>query len=666
MRRQSCVRRLSWFVAVAAVGASGAIVTPVPGPSGARWGTVAEATSVSDRIFGPDRFATAATVALAAADAAPPPLPGVVIADGRDFPDALAAASLGMPLLLTEANTLPAATRAALQQLVGRTTTAVVVGGPAAVGAAVLDELRALGFDVGRLSGLDRFATAADIARSVAERRGIGSWPGKGRTAFIASGVSPADALAAGPIASAAGIPLLLTRSTALPAPTAAAITELGIQHVVILGGTAAVSAPVSQTLAQLTGSTPTRLGGSNRHETAALVASAALASFDFGGGVLLVNGANDRFPDAMAAGPLGSALGRPVLLVSDSSVPAATRAWLSANAERLDRLTAIGGERAVPPAVLAGALDVVNGGPDPGVSWSITSREPGTGVVRMVVEDRSGRNLTVGSEFPAPTLDLRRIFVRVSPRIDGVGVPILDQPSRVQVFGAYRNGAEPDCGTVSSPLFVTVCVGFPLMDNLAGVDFSDIPNHPVDVSTVLDVLEADPTIAGPVDTSNVHYEGTSMGAISGLMFVAPQSADPRITTMIATVGFAIYWRPGMRIRANWDAGPRILMVNALNDPIIPNEVARNTMVAAGGSSKVEMLVHFSAEHGQGSCTELSQWRTAWFQHHVLAQTPAPPAPTAFASSCWAYGPQPGGSSGFPPLTPAAYQTTPDNWPPPS
>lgn len=329
MRRRSCIRRLSWFVAVAAVGASGTIATPLVGPSGARWGTVAAAAPVSDRIFGPDRFATAAAVALAAADATQPPLPGVVIANGRDFPDALAAASLGMPLLLTEVNTLPAPTRAVLEQLVGRTTTAVVVGGPAVVGSAVLSELSFLGFDVERLSGPDRFATAADIARSVAERRGIGSWPSKGRTAFIASGASPADALAAGPIASAAGIPLLLTRADALPTPTAEVLDELDIQHVVILGGTAAVSADVSLALAQLTGSTPTRLGGSNRHETATLVASAALASFEFGGGALLVNGANDRFPDAMAAGPLGSALARPVLLVSDSSVPAATRAWL-------------------------------------------------------------------------------------------------------------------------------------------------------------------------------------------------------------------------------------------------------------------------------------------------------------------------------------------------
>lgn len=313
-------------------------------------------------------------------------------------------------------------------------------------------------------------------------------------------------------------------------------------------------------------------------------------------------------------------------------------------------------------------ALAAVTGGPGPDVSWSITSREVGSGIVRMVVDDRSRRNLTAGGEFAAPTLDLRRIHVRVEPRVDGEGSSILDQHSRVQVFGSYRNGTEPDCGTGNRQAFVVVCVGFPLMDNLAGVDFRDIPNHPVDISTVLDVLEADPSIAGPVDTSDVHYVGASMGAISGLMFVAPQSADPRIATMVVNVGFAIYWIPGMRTRANWDAGPQILMINTLNDDTITNEVARNTMVAAGGSPNIEMLATTAGNHSDpiGGCNQVNQWRGAWEQHYVFRATPAPPAPTAFADACWVYGPQPGGSSGFPPFTPAAYQTTPDNWPPAS
>jgi hypothetical protein len=287
-------------------------------------------------------------------------------------------------------------------------------------------------------------------------------------------------------------------------------------------------------------------------------------------------------------------------------------------------------------------------------VTWVVTSRDDS--VVKFVVTDRSGRNF--GS---APVQNPRTIYVKSLLS----AAPTTDRPVRVHMVGNYRNGSDPlVCGPIPRPGWVTVCVGFPLMQ-FGDSDFRDIPNHPVDVSTVLDVLEADSALVGNVDTAEVHYSGTSMPAISGTLFVSPRSSDGRITTMLLNVGFAPYWAPGMRIKANWDAGPQILMTNALNDAVISNEVARNTMIAAGGSRNVEMIVMTNGTHSNSvaNCNQASVWIDQWLDHYVY-KLGAAPRSTDHANACWKYGPQPGGTSGYSPLTPAEYRTDPANWPP--
>ena len=93
------------------------------------------------RVFGPDRYATAAAVS---ARTFAPGVPVAFVATGTDFPDALAGASAaatqGGPLLLVRPTVIPAATLAELRRLKPRRI--VVLGGPAAVGDVVLPQLR--------------------------------------------------------------------------------------------------------------------------------------------------------------------------------------------------------------------------------------------------------------------------------------------------------------------------------------------------------------------------------------------------------------------------------------------------------------------------------------------------------------------------------------------
>lgn len=88
-------------------------------------------------------------------------------------------------------------------------------------------------------SGTNRYDTAAKIAAAIGNGN-IGGFGGK-RTAILAVGNNYADALAAGSIAFKGKHPILLTDSAALSTETNAVLTSLGIQQVIIMGGTSAV-----------------------------------------------------------------------------------------------------------------------------------------------------------------------------------------------------------------------------------------------------------------------------------------------------------------------------------------------------------------------------------------------------------------------------------------
>jgi putative cell wall-binding protein len=255
------------------------------------------------RLAGDDRYGTAADVARRGW---PQGTSHAFVASGSSFTDGLAggplAADRRSPLLLSASDRLPTPTRAALLSLGTKQVT--ILGGPAAVEDAVADELVAMGIEVDRAAGDDRFATAVAVARLLRERSG---------TAMLASGRGFADALAAVVPAHAARAPLLLSDRDLLPDPTRAAIGELGIKHVVIAGGTAAISEAVAQTLVDL-GVTVERASGPTRYETAvALVEWAERVAGMQPTAVAIAAGAD--FPDALAGGAYAAMVGAPVLL---------------------------------------------------------------------------------------------------------------------------------------------------------------------------------------------------------------------------------------------------------------------------------------------------------------------------------------------------------------
>ena len=305
------------------------------------------------RIARDDRYGTAAAVALDRW----PSTSDVFIASGADPADALAGAYgsglHGSPLLLTARDAIPRPTLDALHAI--NPHLVHILGGPGSVSDAVAETLRSEGYEVTRHAGTDRFGTAAAVARSGGTEI-IGTWQNEGRTAVLANGRRPFDALAAGPLVAGQLTPILLTETTVLPAVTGAALDDLDIEHVIVLGGSAAVSDEVVASL-KASGRTVRRVAGTDRMETAVAIAGMLEELGMVPTRAALVSAASAA--DALGAG-LWGAPDAPVLLCQTRMFcGTATSMW--AHAHDLDEVVVVGGTSAV--SDLAAAEVAAGGG---------------------------------------------------------------------------------------------------------------------------------------------------------------------------------------------------------------------------------------------------------------------------------------------------------------
>ena len=396
------------------------------------------------RLAGTDRFATAAAVA---EDAYPAGTDTVILASGRAFPDALAGAALAgdldAPVLLTEPDRLPAATSTAIDEL--GADTVFLLGGTAAVSKGVEDALVADGLDVTRLAGTDRYGTAAEIAAAIgsAAVSDLDDLP----TAIVATGRNFADALAGGPLAGAGaetGVHPILLVDSGVPQATEDAIADLGIEQVVILGGTAAVPQSVENELEQLTGNDAVRLAGTDRYATAVDVADAAVDSFGFTTEeVLLANGV--VFADALAGGPLGALLGAPILLTPATQLAVPTRDFLELNSATVETITILGGTAAVATAVEEAAEEAAESPPQAGANETVE------------VGPRSSAHLANGStrEFTVSGLDATPVdivLVRCSSvSTSGANTVLANANTNGIADGTAQSGSAPDLAAVEN-----------------------------------------------------------------------------------------------------------------------------------------------------------------------------------------------------------------------
>ncbi|MEN3272925.1 MAG: hypothetical protein V7636_1686, partial [Actinomycetota bacterium] len=354
--------------AVAATVGLASVAALVPGVAGAAQ------TVTTQRYAGTNRYGTSAAVAAAA-------FPGgsnnIIVASGQNYPDGLAAATLagavGGPVLLTATGSLSQETSNAIGSVDGGAAgpgTIWIVGGTAAVSTNVRNQIKALGYsgaNFKELGGATRYETAAAVAAAAAAASANVPFNGL-RTAIIASGQNFPDALSAGPIAYVNKMPILLTQTASLNSSTKQALTDRSIQQVIIMGGTAAVSQATADAIAAM-GISVVRVGGTDRFDTAYLLAtleSKSLATGGFGfddngnaaldptadagvDQIVLASGLN--FPDALSASTLAGIRKAPILLMA--SAPAKTKQFASEHSNTLDNVAATGGTGVIPDADL-------------------------------------------------------------------------------------------------------------------------------------------------------------------------------------------------------------------------------------------------------------------------------------------------------------------------
>jgi putative cell wall-binding protein/uncharacterized coiled-coil protein SlyX len=189
-----------------------------------------------DRISGANRNDTASQIALRM-KAAGTYNGKIFVANGLDFPDALAAsayaAKLGYPILLSLPDRIPVSTQTAIDELSPEA--AYIAGGTAVISNAVMGNLPS----PKRLSGPNRYATATALAEEFK--------PGNVKY-YVATGFDFADAIAGGVLAAKNDAGLLLV-SRIVPAPVIEYIADYPVYYATIFGGTGAVNTYIENEL---------------------------------------------------------------------------------------------------------------------------------------------------------------------------------------------------------------------------------------------------------------------------------------------------------------------------------------------------------------------------------------------------------------------------------
>ncbi len=241
----------------------------------------------------------------------------VIIANGANFPDALAgsylAAKKKAPILMSDGDLYSANTAELLDYIdrnIDRENISVgqadkvdiyILGGDAAVPNELQEELQNRGYNVKRLSGKGRY----DTNLAILEEAGVTD-----EEILVCTGTNFADSLSA----SAAGLPILLLdpKATKLTDKQKEFLTNAN-NDITIIGGEAAVNKTMENILSEYDeDGKAERVKGANRYET-----SVAVAKKIFGDEApkTAVIAYSQNFPDGLAGGPLAYFMKAPLIL---------------------------------------------------------------------------------------------------------------------------------------------------------------------------------------------------------------------------------------------------------------------------------------------------------------------------------------------------------------
>ncbi len=270
----------------------------------------ASTDTITKRLGGNNRIETAISIANEGWDRADT----VIIANGYNFADALAgvplAAVLDAPILLSNADSLPASVLSEIRALGANKV--IMLGGHSALNINVESSLSAAGLSVTRISGQSRYETSTAIAEHM--KRIVGD-PSE---VFVASGVNFADALSISPIAGSMGCPVIYAPKTGgIDSSADNFLRSVNCTRITVLGGEAAVHPQTEHHLKSYCDNVM-RISGPDRYKTAQAICEYFNSKLT-GNGIAFATGSN--FPDALAGGVFAAKNKIPVVLVSNGMV---------------------------------------------------------------------------------------------------------------------------------------------------------------------------------------------------------------------------------------------------------------------------------------------------------------------------------------------------------
>lgn len=196
------------------------------------------------RISGKDRYKTATKVAEIIFEKTGINKNYIGIANGENFPDALAASAYfsntHIPLTLATKDALDPSLEEMIKER--RIQTAILIGGDTQLDESILP----YGTTPQRLSGKNRYSTSVKIAED--------GYKGDLKYIIIASGETYPDALSAAPLANALKAPILLTSKSGLSKDVEDYIKNSNPEYLIVIGGEGALPNSVFRNLNILEG----------------------------------------------------------------------------------------------------------------------------------------------------------------------------------------------------------------------------------------------------------------------------------------------------------------------------------------------------------------------------------------------------------------------------
>ena len=291
--------------------------------------------AAEDRLCGDNRFETAVEISRYSFSGG---AESVLLVDGFNFPDALAASplayALNAPVLMVDTvkQEIDAKTMAEIKRLEAKNI--YILGGSSVIGGRIESALHAQRYQVRRIAGNNRYGTAAEIAKRL---DGIAPYD----KVVIANGLNYPDALSVGSAAARYGYPILFVSKDKIPEETLAVLSGGGIQEIIIVGGSSVVGGDVEAKLR--TYAPVRRLAGDDRIQTAVKIQAYFYAKTD----VVYVSTAYN-FADALAGGVAAAREQAAMILVDGKagSVPAAIRAYVQNSGAK--RIVVLGGQSVI------------------------------------------------------------------------------------------------------------------------------------------------------------------------------------------------------------------------------------------------------------------------------------------------------------------------------